>query len=327
MQRRDVIGLLGSAAVAWPLNARAQQPRKVPRLCFLTFDAGSLSSTRFDAFFHGLRDLGYVDGQSITIDYLSAEGRGERYPALAAECLRLKADIVAVTTTEGAQVAKNTIRTVPIVMVATGDPVGTGLVASLTQPGGNITGMSLMTTETAVKRLELLKEAVPGTSRVLVLTYLNDPIAPLQVKALKEAAGRLGVTLQIHDIPTPDDFAAAFDAGAGERAEALLTTGESIFVVNGARVSELAARHKLPAIYHSKLIVDVGGLMAYGADTADLYRRAATYVDRILKGTKPSDLAIQQPIKFDMVINLKTAKELGLEIPATVLARADEVIE
>jgi putative ABC transport system substrate-binding protein len=327
MRRRDVIGLLGGAVVAWPLKARAQQPRKIPRLCFLTFDPGTVLSTRFEAFFQGLRELGYVDGQSITVDYLSAEGRGERYQALAAECLRLKADIVVVSTTEGAQVAKNTIRTVPIVMITTGDPVGTGLVASLTQPGGNITGMSLMTTETTVKRLELLREAVPGISRVLVLTYLNDPIAPLQVKALTEAAGRLAMTLQIHDIRKPDDLAAAFDAGASERAEGLLATGESIFVVNGARVSELAARHKLPAIYHSRLIVDAGGLMAYGANTANLYRRAATYIDKILKGASPANLPVEQPTKFDLVINLKTARALGLDLPPTLLGRADEVIE
>jgi putative ABC transport system substrate-binding protein len=327
MRRREVIGLLGGAAMAWPLKARAQQPRKVPRLCFLTYDPGTLSSTRFDAFFQGLRDLGYVDGQSITIDYLSADGRGERFPALAAECVRLKADIIAVSTTESAQVAKNTTRAIPIVMIAVGDPVGTGLVASLTRPDGNITGMSLMLPELAGKRLQLLKEAVPGTSRVLILTYLSDPIAPLQVNVLNEAARRLGVTLQIHDIRTPDDLAAAFDAGASERAEGLLATGESIFVANRAQVSELAARHKLPAVYHSRLIVDAGGLMAYAANAPDLYRHAATYVDRILKGTKPSDLAVQQPTKFEMVINLKAAKALGIDIPTTLIARADEVIE
>ena len=181
--------------------------------------------TRFDGFFQGLRDLGYVDGQTITIDYLSAEGHGERFPALAAECLRLKADIIAVSTTPAAQAAKNATRTIPIVMIALGDPVGTGLVDSLAQPGGNVTGMSLMVPELAAKRLELLKEAVPGISRVLVLTYLADPIAPLQVKALKKAARSLGVTLQIQDIQTADDLPAAFDAGARERVEGLLVDG------------------------------------------------------------------------------------------------------
>ena len=219
MRRRDFIAALGGAAATWPLAAQAQQSskmlrvallamltllaapfvgeaqqsKKIPRLCFLTFDPGTLQSQspRFDAFFEGLRDLGYVDGQTITIDYLSADGRGERFPALAAECLRLKADIIAVSTTPAAQAAKNATRTIPIVMIALGDPVGTGLVDSLAQPGGNITGMSLMVPELAAKRLGLLKEAVPGISRVLVLSYLADPIAPLQVTALKEAARSL----------------------------------------------------------------------------------------------------------------------------------------
>ena len=313
-----------------PVVAEAQAAGRIPRLCFLTFDPGTLRSrsTRFDAFFQGLRDLGYVDGQTITIDYLSADGRGERFPALAAECLRLKADIIAVSTTPAAQVAKNATRTIPIVMLALGDPVGTGLVDSLARPGGNVTGMSLMAPDLAAKRLELLKEAVPGISRVLVLSYLADPIAPLQVKALKEAARSLGVTLQIRDIRTADDLPAAFDAGARERAQGLLTTAESIFVVHRARVSELAARHRLPAMYpYSTLVVDAGGLMAYDVNIPDLQRRAATFVDRILKGAKPSDLAVQQPTKVELVINLKTAKALGLTIPPSLLLRADRVIE
>ena len=182
MRRREFITLLGGAAAAWPLAAHAQQPTNIPRLCFLTFDPPASRSTRFEAFFQGLRDLGYVDGQTITIDYLSADGHGERFPALAAECLRLKADIIAVSTTPAARAAKNATRTIPIVMVALGDPVGTGLVDSLARPGGNVTGMSTMVPELAAKRLELLKEAVPGISRVLVLSYLVDPIATVQVK-------------------------------------------------------------------------------------------------------------------------------------------------
>jgi ABC-type uncharacterized transport system substrate-binding protein len=328
MKRREFITLLGGAAAAWPLAARAQQSKNIPRLCFLTFDPGTLQSTRFDAFFQGLRDLGYVDGQTITIAYLSADGRGEQFPALATECLRLKADIIALSTTPAAQAAKNATRTIPIVMIALGDPVGTGLVESLAAPGGNVTGMSMMVPELATKRLELLKEAVPGISRVLVLSYLADPIAPLQVKALKEAARSLGVTLQIEDIRTADDLPAAFDAGARERADGLLTTAESIFVAQRARVSELAARHRLPAMYpYSIQVTDAGGLMAYDVDFADLQRRAATYVDKILKGAQPSDLAVQQPTKFALVINLKAAKEIGLTISESFLLRADKVIE
>jgi putative tryptophan/tyrosine transport system substrate-binding protein len=325
--RREFITLFGGAA-AWPLAARAQQSKNIPRLCFLTFDPGTLQSTRFDAFFQGLRDLGYVDGQTITIAYLSADGRGEQFPALATECLRLKADIIALSTTPAAQAAKNATRTIPIVMIALGDPVGTGLVESLAAPGGNVTGMSMMVPELATKRLELLKEAVPGISRVLVLSYLADPIAPLQVKALKEAARSLGVTLQIQDIRTADDLPAAFDAGARERADGLLTTAESIFVAQRARVSELAARHRLPAMYpYSIQVTDAGGLMAYDVDFADLQRRAATYVDKILKGAQPSDLAVQQPTKFALVINLKAAKEIGLTISESFLLRADKLIE
>ncbi len=251
LRRREFVTLLGGAAATWPLGARAQQSKKLPRLCFLTFEPGTLQarSPRFDPFFESLRDLGYVDGQTITIDYLSADGQGERFPALAAECLRLDADIIAVHTTPAAQAAKNATRTVPIVMLALGDPVGTGLVDSLAQPGGNLTGMSWMLPELAVKRLGLLKEAVPGISRVLVLSYLDDPIALLQLKALKDAARSVGVMLQIHNIRSGDDLPAAFDAGLKERAEGLLTTAESMFFVHRARVTELAARYRLPAIY------------------------------------------------------------------------------
>jgi len=329
MRRRDFITLIGGAVATRPRVARAQQSKNIPRLCFLSFDLDPAASrSRFDAFFQGLRDLGYVDGQTITIDYLSAEGRGERYPALTAECLRLKADIIAVSTTPAAQAAKNATRTIPIVMIALGDPVGTGLVDSLAHPGGNVTGMSLMVTELAVKRLELLKEAVPSISRVLVLTYLVDPIAPLQVKALNKAAPLLGVTLQIQDIKSADDLPAAFDAGVREGAEGLLTTGESIFIVQRARVSELAARHKLPSMFPFSIqVTDAGGLMAYDVNYFDLQTRATTYVDKILKGTRPSDLAVQQPTKITLVINLKTAKAIGLTISESFLQRADQLIE
>jgi putative tryptophan/tyrosine transport system substrate-binding protein len=313
-----------------PLVAEAQPARKIPRLCFLTFDPGTAQSpsARFDGFFQGLRDLGYVHGQTITIDYLVAAGRSELFPELAAECVRLKADIIVVSTTPAAHAAKNATRTIPIVMIALGDPVGTGLVDSLARPGGNLTGMSQMTSGLAAKRLEVLKEAVPAISRVLVLSYLVDPIAPLQVKALKEAAPSLGVTLLIRDIRTADDLPAAFDAGVREHAQGLLTTAESIFRLQRARVTELAARHRLPAVYpYAAFAKDSGGLMAYDVNDSDLHKRAATYVDRILKGAKPADLPVAQPTKFELVINLKTAKALGLTIPQSILVRADQVIQ
>jgi putative ABC transport system substrate-binding protein len=326
MRRRDFMMLVGSAA-AMPLAARAQQPKKIPRLCFLTFDPGTFQTRppRFDPFFASLRDLGYADEKTIAIDYLSSDGHGDRFSALAAECVRLNADIIAVHTTPA---AKNATRNIPIIMIALGDPVGTGIVDSLAQPGGNITGMSLMLPEVAVKRLGLLKDAVPAISRVLVLSYLADPVAGLQVKAMKDAAPSLGVTLQIHDIRSGDDLPAAFDVGASERAEGLLTTAESIFFVHRAQVTHLAARYRLPAIYPFSMAVDeAGGLMSYDVDRPDLYRRAAMYVDSMLKGAKPSELPVQQPTKFDFVINLKAANTLGLIFPPGLLAIADRVIE
>jgi putative tryptophan/tyrosine transport system substrate-binding protein len=328
VRRREFIAGLGTAA-AWPVAVRAQAAKKVPRLCFLTFDpVASRSSTRFGAFFDALRDLGYIDGDTIAIDYLSADGHGERFPELAAECLRLKADIIAVSTTPATQAAKSATRTIPIVMIALGDPVGTGLVDSLPRPGGNVTGMSMMAPEVATKRLELLIEAVPKISRVLVLTYLADPIAPLQVKAMETAASSRGVKLLVHDIRTADDLQSAFDAGAKGQAEGLITTAESIFIVERAQVTRLAARYKLPAIYPFSIqATDAGGMMAYDIDYADLIKRAASYVDKILKGAKPSDLPIQQSAKFSLVINLKTAEALGQKIPDSLLFRADQIIE
>jgi putative ABC transport system substrate-binding protein len=310
--------------------AVAQPVKRVPRLCFLTFDPGTPQSPakRFEAFFERLRELGYTNGETITIDYLHPEGRSDRYPEIAAECLQLKPDIIAVTTTPGAHALKNATTTIPIVMVGLGDPVGAKLVDSLGHPGGNLTGLSLMTSVLAVKRLELLKEAVPGLSRVLVLTYLVDPISPLQVEAMKDAASRLGVTLHVIDIKTPDDLPAAFEAGSSVGAQGVLTTAESIFRVARARVTELAARYTLPAVYpFAEIVLENGGLMAYDVSLREVHRSAADYVDRILRGAKPSDLPIQQPAVFQLVINLKTAKALGLTLSPTLLARADKLVE
>jgi putative ABC transport system substrate-binding protein len=329
MKRRKFIALLGAAAVAWPLVAHAQQSKEIPRLCFLTFDPGTLQSRspRFDVFFNSLRDLGYVDGKTIVIDYLSADGKDDRFPALVSECLRLKADIIAVSTTPAAQAAKRGTRTVPIVMIALGDPLGTGLVESIVRPGGNVTGMSLMVPELGVKRLEVLKEAVPKVSRVLVLSYLSDPVAPLQVAALDRVAPSLGVTLLVRDVRSGADLAAAFDAGMSEHVNGLIVTAESVLVVHSAQIGEFAARLRLPAIYPYAIQVRNGGLMAYEANIPELHKNAALYVDKILKGAKPSDLPIQQPTKLSLFINLKAAKALGLELPQSLLTRADEVIE
>ena len=267
------------------LPAHGQQSAAgIPRLCFLTFDPGTPQSSRFKPFFQGLRDLGWVDGQTITIDYLSADGRGERFPALAADCLRLKADIIVVTTTPAAQAAKNATRTIPIVMYALGDPVATGLVAASPDLGEMSPARRSMAPGLAAKRLALLKEAVPGISRVLVLSYLVDPIAAPQVKELKSAAASLGVKLLVHDIRTADDLAAAFDAGARETPKASSRRRRAYSLFERERVVELAARYRLPAMYHSRLFVEAGGLMAYAHNSSDLYRRAATYVDQNSQG-------------------------------------------
>jgi putative tryptophan/tyrosine transport system substrate-binding protein len=321
------LGALFLALLVFALATEAQPAVKIPRLCFLTFDPGTVQSNRFKPLFQGLRDLGYVDGQTITIDYLSADGHGERFSALAADCLRLKADIIVVTTTPAAQAAKNATRTIPIVLYPLGDPVATGLVASLARPGGNVTGLTFMASGVAAKRLALLKEAVPSISRVLVLSYLVDPIAAPQVEELQSAAATLGVKLLVRDIRTADDLPTAFDAGAREGAEGVLTTAESIFFAEHERVVQLAAQHRLPGLYPSKLMVEAGGLMAYDSFTTELQARTATYVDKILKGANPSDLPIERPTKFELILNLKTAKALGLDLPPSLLAQADEVIE
>ena len=269
-----------------------------------------------------------MQGRNVWISYLSADNKGDRFPSLIDECLAFKPNVIAVTTTPAAHLLKKATRTIPIVMVALGDPVGTGLVDSLSRPSENITGMSLMVPEMAVKRLELVKELVPGISRVLVLSFLADPIAPVQVKAMERAAGSLGLTLQVQDIRTVDDIPVAFEAASRGRAEGLLITEESMFIVHRARVTELAAQYKLPAIYPFLLpVTDAGGLMAYTVRAPELHRNAAAYVDRILKGAKVADLPVHQPTQFELVINLKTARALGLDVPPTLLARADEVIE
>ena len=324
---RTALHFLAFAVFALPLVAEAQSAGKIPRLCFLTFDQGTPQASRFDPFFQRLRDLRYAEGTTISIDYLSADGRSDRFPALAAECLRLKADIIVVTTTPAAQAAKNATRSIPIVMGPLGDPVGTGVVASLGRPGGNVTGLTLMASGLAAKRLELLKRFDPRISRVLVLSYLTDPIAAPQVKELEDAARSLGVKLLVQDIRSGDDLPAAFDAGVKWGAEAVLTTAESIFVVQRQRVVELAAQHRLPGLYPYKEMAEAGGLMWFGPNIGDLYRRAATYVDKVLKGAKPADLPVEQPTKFEFVINSRTAKTLGRTIPQALLMSADQVIE
>jgi len=325
--RRRFLAVIAGGLLAAPLAAEAQKPR-MPRLCVLGAD--SLSSqwaSRYNAFIVGLNELGYVDGRNITIDFLSAEGQYNRFPALAAECVRLKPDVIVAYTTPGALAAKKATGTIPIVMGPVGDPVGTGIVVSLAHPGGNVTGQTVMASDLSAKRLQLLKEAVPGLSRVVALSHLTDPIGRLQVQEMEQAAGPLGLRFQNQGIRTPDDLAAAFDAATKDAAQGLVTTIETIFIIHRARIVELAAKHRLPAMYPVRDFVDSGGLMSYGPNTMSLYRHTAVYVDKILKGAKPADLPVQEPTMFEFVVNLKSAKALGLTIPPSLLARADQVIE
>jgi len=307
--------------------AEAQQTAKIPRLCLLTPHPVAELHDRYDAFLRGLRDVGYVDGQSITIDYLSSDGRIERFPTLAGECLRLQADIIVTQTTPAALAAKHATRTIPIVMIGTGDAVGMGLVDSLARPGGNVTGQSHMAPGLSAKRLELLKEVVPRLTRVVVLANLADPVATPQVQELEQAARSLGVQLLIRDVQTPDALPDAVSTAATEGAEGLLTTVSSMFNVHRASVVDLAARHRLPAVYPWRVFVDAGGLMFYGVNPSSLQLGAAKFVGKILKGAKPADLPVEQPTTFECVINLKTAQALGLTIPPHLLVLADEVLQ
>ena len=323
MDRRTFLSTLTGGLLAAPLAATAQQGAKISRLCYLALSP----HTSYDAFLQGLRDLGYADGRNLVIDYLSADARFDRFPALAAECVRLKADIIVAVTTPGALAAKKATTTIPIVSPATGDPVATGIVASLARPGGNVTGLSLMGPGLSGKRLALLKETVPGISRAAVLANFADPIAAPQVNDMENTARGIGIHLRTYDVRTPEELPGAFAAAARDGAEGILATIESIFLGQRTRVVELAVRHRLPAVYPYREFVDAGGLMAYGPNVPRVFQRAATYVDKILKGAKPGDLPIEQPTKFELVINLKTAKTLGLTIPPSLLQRADQVIE
>jgi putative ABC transport system substrate-binding protein len=305
--------------------ADAQQSKKVPRIGFLASSAES-SKSRLAAFQQGLRELGYVEGKNIVIEPRYAAGQFEKLPELAAELVRLKVDVLVVVGAPPAHAAKTATDTVPIVMGNAADPVGTGLVASLARPGGNITGLSDFNLGVVTKRLELLKEVVPSVSRVAVLLNPANPTNPLQLKEIQDVAPALGVTLRPLEVKGADDIDRAFIVSRKERLGAIFLIGGLQTTVDQTRIPELAVKSRLPAIYTSVQSVIAGGLMSYGTNFEELYRRAATYVDKILKGAKPADLPVEQPMKFEFVINLKAAKQIGLTIPPNVLARADRVI-
>jgi putative ABC transport system substrate-binding protein len=329
-RRRFLLTSLAGALVA-PRGAEAQQSTKIARIGYLTTaDTTTAPHHLREAFLKGLRDLGYVEGRNLVIEYRSAEGKVERLPALAAELVALKVDAILAPASVHVLAAKQATRTIPIVFVNSGDPVASGLITSLAQPGGNVTGLSTLAVDLIGKCLEQLPQAVPGVSRVAVLWNPGDAPERTEKDMLKraEVAGRaLGMRLQFVAVRGPADFDRPFPEMAGARAGALTVLQSTMFFVERRRLVDLVAKTRLPAVYTSREFVDAGGLMSYGPDFADLFRRAARYVDKILKGAKPGDLPVEQPTKFELVINLKAAKALGLTIPPSLLQRADQVIE
>jgi putative ABC transport system substrate-binding protein len=327
MGKKSLVVLLIGLALASVHPAEAQQPAKVPRIGVIS--QGSLSSTarNIKAFREGLRDLGYVEGQNITIEYRYAEGVDERFPNLADELVQLKINVIVANSTPATQAAKNATRTIPIVMINVSDPVGTGLVASLAHPGGNVTGLSNLNSDLGGKQLELLKEAFPKVSRVAILWDPGNAGNATWLEDMKVTAGPLRITLQPLEVHGPDDLERALLAIKKEHADALSVLANAVTNTNRARIADFAAKSRLPAMYPNNLSVETGGLMSYGPNPADLYRRAATYVDKILKGAKPADLPVEQPTKFELIINLKAAKQIDLTIPPNVLVRADRVIK
>jgi putative ABC transport system substrate-binding protein len=319
--------VLALGVLAAPLAVEAQQAGKVYRIGMLETRSAVLNAASIDAFRRGLRELGYKEGQNLEIVYRSSDGRDERFPGLASELVHLKVDLILTRGTPAALAAKSASQTIPVVMAASGDPVGSGLVASLGRPGGNITGLSLFNVEIYAKRVELLRELVPRLTRIAGIFNMSNPVLPLQWKEVERAARSLGIQPQLLDVRRPEDLPRAFDAAAKQRAQALIVGLDGVTQGNLRPIAELAAKHRLPSIYGAKEYVDVGGLITYGASDHDMYHRAASFVDRIFKGAKPADLPVEQATKFELVINLKAAKALGLTIPQALLQRADEVIE
>jgi len=327
VRRRQFITLVGGVAAAWPLAARAQQAGRVRRIGVLETVSVMLNAANYDALRQGLRELGYVEGRNLVIEYRSADGRTGRFPDLAAELVRRDVDLIITRGTPAALAAKNVTATIPIVMAASGDPVGTHLVISLARPGGNLTGLSSVVSDLYGKRVELLKEMVPAAAVIANFFNLSNPASPLELKEIETATRSLGLRSLRFDLRNGDDIRRAFDAADREPGVALVVQPDGVLQQHRETITELAAKHRLPAIYAAREFIDAGGLALYGVSYPDLYRRAATYVDRIFKGAKPADLPIEQPTRFELVINRKTANALGLEVPPTLLARADEVIE
>jgi putative tryptophan/tyrosine transport system substrate-binding protein len=323
---KKIVGLaIGAVLSILSFPAGAQQPGTIPRIGFLGAASTSGYAPQLEAFRRGLRDLGYVEGKNIILEYRWAEGRYDRLPALVAELVRLKPDLLLTHGTAGTRAAKQATATIPIVMAVSGDAVATGLVASLAHPGGNITGSSFFNPELAAKRLELLKEVVPALTRVAVLMNPGNPVNEVSLQAMERTAQSLGLHLQQVNVGGPEEFDTVFSTIVKGRAGALSVFDDAMLIAQARRVTDLAVRTRLPTIGFGEL-AEAGGLMSYRVNFPDLWRRAATYVDKILKGAKPADLPVEQPTKFEFIINLKTAKQIGLTVPPNVLARADKVI-
>ena len=324
--RREFITLLGGAAAGWPLAARAQQAGKLPTIGFLGGATALAGSQWAVAFVQRLRELGWIENRTVAIEYRWAEGRDERFAQIAAEFIRLKVDVIVTYGTTSAIAAKKATAVIPIVIAGAGDLVGTGLVASLARPGGNVTGLSAQQTDLAGKRIEMLREILPGLRTVAILANIGNPASMLEMGEAHAAARTLGLDVVTSEIRRAEDIAPVFEALKG-RADALYVCGSPLLTTNRIRINTLALAARLPTMHGYRDYVEAGGLMSYGPNYPDLFRRSADYVDKILHGAKPGDLPVEQPTKFDFVINLTTAKALGLDLPAAVLARADEVIE
>jgi ABC-type uncharacterized transport system substrate-binding protein len=327
MSRKIFCLVLVAMLFALCIPAHAQQPKKIPRIGYLSFQSSSSGRDLDDPFRQGLNALGYVEGKNIIIEYRWAEGNFDRLPELAAELVRLKVDVIVARGTRSVRAAKQATSTIPIVVPIVADPVGDGLVASLAHPGGNVTGLTPMTPDLSGKRLELLKETFPKISHVAVLYDPNDGATALDWRETEVAASGFGVTLQSSEVTDPNQFGPAFAAMTSGRTNAFIALTHSFLTVNMRRLVDVATKSRLPGMYGQSLFVDAGGLMSYGPSYSDLSRRAALYVDKILKGAKPAVLPVQRPTKFELVINLKAAKQIGLTIPPNVLARADRVIK
>ena len=327
MQRRKFIGLLSGAAAAWPLAARAQQSTKLPIIGFSGTTTASAQVQRTTAFAQRLRQLGWIEGRTVVIEYRWAEGRYERFAEIAAEFIRLKVDVIVTAATAPVLAAKQATSVIPIVFAVAGDPVGTGLVASLARPGGNVTGLSLQQTDLAGKRLELLREIVPGVRRVASMGNASSPMIVRELQEVESTGRSLGLDVATLEVGKRDDIHPAFEAALKFRADALYVCSDPLINANRLEIVTLAQRARLPTVFGEREHVDAGGLISYGPNLPDLYRRSAEYVDKILRGAKPADLPVEQPTKFDLAVNLKTAKALGLDVPPMLRALATEVIE